>query len=318
MSLCSEHFKTQIQLFNLKPQIVSYQLGPTGTRVFVTSDDNTVCSLAYILNGSYIPVEEQVPMKLGGMPLACRCDKTELAENDGMHILRYLELEKNQTLKALHSHINTLFHHKPRIQLQIHSNRDLETSEIINDVRDSTIVLKTTKPPNLENFLTTHPNQENIKIEVTYPTVKWIPHPKLLSMDGLSIHKVGLNAKPFLDMFTGRYLILDSPQLKETELIVFIKKWKQNEMCNNLRALIVKNSQLLFNNRRVLRRINALKWDEARRPKSFRFDSMLTTLEPDTHGDIDCSSYSDIQQDDGGKWASIKVTKHGVSFFVWD
>ncbi|KAF1764203.1 hypothetical protein GCK72_004150 [Caenorhabditis remanei] len=307
LSLCSKNFNLRIQRLQLSPQIVSYVLGTNEYQVFVRNNDMIPHLLVHMKNVSeHIDVDRHVLRNLGGKSLKCRHDISTRTS----YSLDYFD--SDGALESLQNHVNILFRNKPRVQLDTHFFHN----SVINDVRDAIIQYEMLGRRELDAFMTAHPNLQNLKILSTL--LMWDIPPEILNIEGLSVDQPNITVPMIIERFNGKYLILNNAQLERLTLMTLVMGWRKKMTHHNLRAVIVKTYDPIRDIRGLLRSLGVRRFDGLRRPRTFRFDSKLITLESNLSEEIDCSNYYDIQQDDGGKWASIRLTTNKVRFFVWD
>ncbi|EFP07871.1 hypothetical protein CRE_14095 [Caenorhabditis remanei] len=234
------------------------------------------------------------------------------------HVLEYLEKEDDNALEFLQTHLESLFVNQPPSQLKIESTNSLQSSEIIDNVTDTIFSLDELETTEIKHFLTVRPNQKSVEIhsDLTGRPLKRVS--KLFKVPGLAIHESGSMTSKYMDNFSGRCLLLFNANVTYSAWTTLIEKWKNKTAYHKLHAVVTRVPRNVFQEfhfGELLFESNALPWDGISRPRNFMFDPRIPSYRSKS---IDCSDWFDIQQNGGGKWASIQIINDKIMFFVWD
>ncbi|KAF1764251.1 hypothetical protein GCK72_004198 [Caenorhabditis remanei] len=340
LSLCSEKTKRVVQRLNMKPTNLIYLFWENGVEVFAGYDNNHNQMKHHVADVEFVPAipsDEMKPMKLGGNTISYRCIETSLEEKCS-HALHYLALEDLTVLESLQRHMKDLFRFDTRVQLVLLSLHYINMSCIINDVTYTYFNVEELDTEQLENYLTIHPGQDSLQLaaKLTGPLLK--SESKLCSIKTLALH--GLQHRDgLIDLFLffesrqnprqqfsevisnfgGEYLFLTDFVYDVTDLAQLIRRWKSKEAYHNLKFVFStppRGISIFFEH--AMEQFNFLEWDGQRRPRTVKLDPKIINLELTSSEDIDCSEWMDIQQDGGGKWASIMLSQIEIQFVVWD
>ncbi|KAF1764249.1 hypothetical protein GCK72_004196 [Caenorhabditis remanei] len=336
LSLCSEKMKIVVQCLNMKPTNLMYLFWENQVVAVAKNEyeENDICHpIAHLEFVPAIPTDEMKPMKLGGNTISCRCI-AKAVENKFSHSLHYLALEEINVLESLQRHIKDLFRFKPRVQLEFTSLRYINMSRIIDDVTDTTFDVEELDTEQLENYLTIHPGQDSLVLgtKLTGPLLK--SDSKLCSIKGLGVHgtrdrgvvdPIEAHQNPrsqfseIINNFGGEYIFFLHVVHNEKDWTQLIRRWKSKEAYQKLKHVALttpRGVSLTFEH--TMRQFDFVEWDGQRRPRTVKLDPKIVNLQLNSSEDIDCSEWMDIQQDGGGKWASIISSETDIRFLVWD
>ncbi|EFO87242.1 hypothetical protein CRE_25759 [Caenorhabditis remanei] len=322
LSLCSENMKYLVHGIKLKPKEIQYTLGDDMIQVSIgpTSKDWQRLPMAVVECVSFIPSEEIITIKLGSERIACRFVENSSDEEYTL-IFECLEDCLSEVLVLLQYHLEFLFPKDPCVQVQIKSVDCLLAADVLYNVTNTAIKFDEFTPTELENHLANNPNHESINI-LSKPSGRDLKcNSKLWKIKGLSFEHSRTITCRIMKYFTGRCLILLNANLKYSPWIQLIQKWKKKEAYGDLHAVIVRTPEDVYqeiDSDKLLRECNASQWDGLRRPRMFKFDPKIINFSQREPQMWDCSDLYDIQQDNGGKWASIKITETEIVFVVWD
>ncbi|KAF1764250.1 hypothetical protein GCK72_004197 [Caenorhabditis remanei] len=340
LSLCSEKMKRAVQCLNMKPTNLMYFFLENGVVVGArygndpNQIDHNVANVQFVPT---IPSDEMKPMKLGGNTISCRCIETS-PERKSSHALHYLASEEITVLQSLQRHMKDLFRFDTRVQLVLYSLHYMNMSRIIDDVTNTTFDVEELDTEQLENYLTIHPGQDSLVLatKLTGPllrsdsilcSIKTLALHGLQDTDGLinlflwveSRRNPRLQFSEVINNFGGKYLFLTDVVYDVTDLAQLIWKWKSKEAYHNLKFVSsTPPTGTAIGFEHAMQQFDFVEWDGQRRPRTFKLDPKIINLQLNSFEDIDCSEWMDIQQDGGGKWASIMLSQIEIGFVVWD
>ncbi|KAF1756941.1 hypothetical protein GCK72_013396 [Caenorhabditis remanei] len=306
----------------LKPKEIQYILGDDMIRVSVggTHKDWQRLPMAVVECVSFIPSKEIISIKLGSERIACRFVENS-SDDEYTLILECLEDCLSEVLVLLQYHLEFLFPKDPCVQVQIKSVDCLLAADVLYNVTNTAIKFDEFTPTELENHLANNPNHESINI-LSKPSGRDLKcNSKLWKIEGLAFEHSRTITCRIMKYFSGRCLILFNANLKYSPWIQLIQKWKKKEAYGDLHAVIVQTPEDVYeeiDSAKLLQECNAVQWDGLRRPQMFKFDPRIINISKREPKMWDCSDWYDIQQDNGGKWASISITWAEIVFVVWD
>ncbi|EFP06729.1 hypothetical protein CRE_12110 [Caenorhabditis remanei] len=323
LSLCSEKSKRVTQSLNMRPMKIIYTFFEKGVQVFVAYDQ--YCRIMHgVANLKFVSsISQEIPMKLGGNAISCKYVE-ETSGGDILHAL--LCHQEHSALESLQSHMNYLFRDQPQVQLFVHSLCSMYQSGIIKDVTATCFKIDELNTEQLEKYLAIHPNQNSLQL-----TTKLIGPPfgndsRLWDIKGLAFQNVDdaflvldKRGSEIMRNFRGQYLFLFNVVYDIDDWAHMIRNWKAKKEYQNLKCLYTmapRNTSLFFEH--AMSEFNFVKFDGQRRPRIAKFDTKIINIKTNFSGGLDCSDYLDVQQDGGGKWASIDLTHTFIHFVVWD
>ncbi|EFP06674.1 hypothetical protein CRE_12044 [Caenorhabditis remanei] len=326
LSLCSEKMKIVVQCLNMKPTNLMYLLGENQVLVVATYDNNHNQIDHDVVNVEFVPAipsDEIKPMKLGGNRISCRCIETSL-KNMCSHSLQYLAQKEITVLESLQRHMKGLFRFKPSVQLELSSLQYINNIHIIDDVTDTYFDVKELDTAQLENFLTIYSvqNSVHLKAKLTGPLLE--SNSKLCSIKGLAVQGTQdqnprQQFSEVINNFCGEYLIFIDVVYDVNDWAQLIRRWKSKEAYHKLKfAYATPPDEVSIPFEHTMRQFDFVEWDGQRRPRTVKVDPKIIYLRLIYSEDIDCTEWMDIQQDGGGKWASVKVTQDFIRLVVWD
>ncbi|EFP06632.1 hypothetical protein CRE_12106 [Caenorhabditis remanei] len=322
MSVCSEKVRKVVRSLNLKPNKIKYALHESGTQVFIGYQeyDQTLQYFAVLYYYSSIDSKDK-SINLGGNKMRHRFHKRP--PNFAMpYYLSIPVLEDNRVLKLAHRHMTDLFRYKPRVQLVICCIATMFKSHVIKDVTDISFCLKKAELDTrvLEQFLITRPVQQSIQISSKLTGPPFRKDSRIWDAKGLSINGNDDRAAEIMENFRGHHLIFIDVDwnLKDWEQVM--RKWKRREAYHDLKAISARtpNGVEYWFRGNILVEFQLKEWDGLRRPRCHMEDPNIINIQSDVAQGIDCTNWLDMQQDGGGKWASVVVTEKLIGFVVWD
>ncbi|KAF1764247.1 hypothetical protein GCK72_004194 [Caenorhabditis remanei] len=332
LSLCSEKMKTVVQCLNMRPTKLKYLFLKNGVQVSAGYGNNQIYyGVANVQFVSTIPSGKMKPMKLGGNKINCRCFKKS-SKAKLSHGFRYLAQEQITVLESLQCHMKGLFRFKPRVQLEFTSLHYINISRIINDVTDSRFEVEELETEQLENYLTIHPGQDSLLLETKLTGLRLKSDSKLYSIKGLVVY--GKRIDPFIfvetrqnprlhfseviNNFGGEYLFFLDVVYNINDWAQLIQSWKSKEAYQKLKFVLIRaprGASITFEH--AMRQFDFKAWDGQRRPRTVKLEPKIVNLKLNSYKNLDCSKWMDIQQDGGGKWASIMLSQTFIQFIVW-
>ncbi|EFP06555.1 hypothetical protein CRE_08323 [Caenorhabditis remanei] len=339
LSLCSEKMERVVQCLNMKPTNLVYLFLDNGVGVVARYDnthnqiDHNVANVEFV---PAIPSDEIKPMKLGGDKISCRCMK-ETFEGEFFHSLHYFAPEEITVLESLQRHMRDLFRFDVCVQLELYSLHYLNMSRIIKDVTDTSFDVEELDTEQLENYLTIHPGQDSLHLtaKLTGPQLK--SDSKLCSIKGLVVQGTHdgdeldplflfettqqnprLHFSEIINNFGGEYLVFFKVIYDVNDWAQLIWRWKRKEAYHNLKCVATTSlTGVSIPFEHTMQQFDFVKWDGQRRPRIAKLDPKIIYFKLDSEV-MDCSEWMDIQQDGGGKWASITWSQKHICFIVWD
>ncbi|KAF1764255.1 hypothetical protein GCK72_004202 [Caenorhabditis remanei] len=309
--------KIVVQCLNMKPTNLMYLLGENQVLVVATYDNNHNQIDHDVANVEFVPAipsDEIKPMK---------CIETFL-ENMCSHSLQYLAQKEITVLESLQRHMKDLFRFKPSVQLELSSLHYINISRIIDDVTDTYFDVEELDTEQIENYLAVHPGQESVhlKTKITGPLLG--SNSKVCSIKGLAVQGTQdqtprLQFSEVINNFGGEYLIFIDVAYNVNDWAQLIRRWKSKQAYHKLKcAYATPPDEVSITFEHTMRQFDFVEWDGQRRPRTVKMDPKIIYLRLIYSEDIDCTEWMDIQQDGGGKWASVKVTQDFIRLVVWD
>ncbi|KAF1764262.1 hypothetical protein GCK72_004209 [Caenorhabditis remanei] len=326
LSLCSEKSKKLVQTANLKVEILKFSLNGKGIQVLVESNDDVHCVASMKL--VQLASSDETPIKLGGSKVQCRCIE-EPPTSQLSHTFQYLQTEEKIVFESIQHHMRTLFRDTPRVQLELSSIAALSKAEVIKDVTDTSFSMETLETSVLENYLSTRQDQQSIQLKASLVGPPLAGNSRLWNVKGLAVHgtfadlvnQILLGPRVVIPgiirNFGGEHLCFTDVMYNIDSWRQLIRRWRAKEAYHDLRWFSTTSPAALpIIAGTALDEFNLVRWDGIRRPRTVKLDSKIVSFI--MKEEIDCSSWMDIQQDGGGKWASIKMTDSTICFVVWD
>ncbi|KAF1764258.1 hypothetical protein GCK72_004205 [Caenorhabditis remanei] len=326
LSLCSEKSKRVAQSLIMRPMKIVYAFHEKRVLVSVALDDqydriHCVANMKFV---SSIPSDQMRPVTLGGKEISCIFVNEISTRNKFIHAIHCLE--EHSALESLQIHMNNLFRYQPHIELYVYSLCSMYQSGIIKNVTDSCFKIDEFNTEQLDKLLVIYPNQNSLHL-----TTKLIGPPfrndsKLWALKGLAFRKVedaivgreiDEKCSEIIRNFGGKYLLMFNVVYDIDDWIHVIRNWKTKEAYQKLKCLYTKAPRGTAIEH-AMTEFNFVKWDGQRRPRIAKFDPKIINIVTSFSEGHDCSHWLDIQQDGGGKWASIKMTHNSIDFAVWD
>ncbi|EFP06737.1 hypothetical protein CRE_12111 [Caenorhabditis remanei] len=325
MSLCSEKSKKLVQTVNLKVEALKFSLNGEGIQVLVESNEHVHCVASMKLVQSVS--RDDTSIKLGGSKFQYRCIE-EPPTNYLSHTFQYIQSDEKIVFESIQHHMRTLFRDTPQVQLELSSIAALSKADVIKDVTDTIFSMETLETSVLENYLSTRQDQQSIQLKarLTWPLAgnSRLWHVKRLAVHGTFadlVNQILLGPSVVIPgiirNFGGEHLCFTDVMYNIDSWRQLIRRWRAKEAYHDLRWFSTTSPAALpIIAGTALDEFNLVRWDGIRRPRTVKLDSKIVNFI--MKGEIDCSSWMDIQQDGGGKWASIKMTDHSICFVVWD
>ncbi|KAF1764261.1 hypothetical protein GCK72_004208 [Caenorhabditis remanei] len=326
LSLCSAKSKRVAQSLNMKPKKIMYAFYEKGVQAFAAYDQyvqiiHGVANLKFVPS---IPSDQIRPVTLGKNEIICKFVKEFSTRNNFAHALHCLE--EHSALESLQSHMNYLFRDQPHVQLHISSLCSMYQSGIIKNVTGTYFDINELNTEQLENYMTIHPNQDSIQL-----TTKLIGPPfgndsRLWALKGLAFRniedailgrEIDEKGSEIMRNFGGEYLLMFDIVYDIKDWTHVIRNWKSKVAYQNLKCLYTA-APVGTAIEHVMSEFNFVKWDGQRRPRIAKWDPKIIYIKTSLSGGLDCTDWMDIQQDGGGKWASIEMTDIQICFVVWD
>lgn len=332
LSLCSNHMKHLVRRIMLKPKNIKYTLDVDKIQVAIglTETNWDTQPMVDMKCVSFIDCEEKMSVKLGGVDIIC-----SFVENDSddrlqtidrikrcTHTFQYLKESNYFVLELLKHHVEYLFPKRQlETQLEFNSIDCLPCADVFHNVKNTSFNFDDFESSEIEDLLTTHPNLDSLDIR-SKPTGRDMKcNSKIWEIKGLAFQHCQKITCRLMKYFSGRCLILRNAKLIYSSWSKLIQRWKKNRAYYNLHAVIVSTPEDRFedfDSQKLYEECNAMRWDGLRRPKMFKFDPKIINLKRRKPQMIDCSDWYDIQQNNGEKWASIRITSTQICFFVWN
>ncbi|EFO89999.1 hypothetical protein CRE_26895 [Caenorhabditis remanei] len=273
LSLCSENTKRLIQRIRLKAKKLRYTIEDDQVSVHggFTDDERDLEFIAAMKCVTSISRKKTISVKLGGEPIKCRFERNS-------HTLKYLEPENKNALELLKNLIDSLFHSKPIIQLKLHSPDSLSSSNIFDDISDTSFMFENLDASELEAHLTKYPNHHSLDFfsDLTKRDLK--QYSKIWEIEGLTLRGSRLISSRAMKYFSGRCLILHNAEIMYSALIKMIPKWQKKEGLHILHAVVIHTFASDDFIDELLDELNVLDWDGITRLKMFNYDPRYFTL----------------------------------------
>ncbi|EFP06677.1 hypothetical protein CRE_12101 [Caenorhabditis remanei] len=318
MSLCSRKVKIMIQSVSINVDKL----------IYVLSDHAILVSVGY--HGRFQRPQDVIILeRVEAIPRESRirinceieCRYTTRRITDVIKVyLGYLSWEEDMFLKAFQGHMNSLFQNQPDNTVVAGSTNALYNSTGISNVNNADIFIKESDVLNtsqLEDFMNFHPTLNSIHLMFPFTGPPLTSESKIMKINGLSVHNSGQRTSELMANFCKQYLNLTIATYDLNDWKQSLRKWKRKEAYGNLKAVITCTLQPNF----VLdfdvfaAEFNLQEWDGERKPKNYRLDTTISHIQSE---EFDCSKWFDMQQDGGGKWASILLGPNVIDFVVWD
>ncbi|KAF1764248.1 hypothetical protein GCK72_004195 [Caenorhabditis remanei] len=315
MSLCSKKVKIMIQSVNLEAEKLVYGLVESMAQAFVGHHEGLrlLRDVANFQCFESIPRNEMSQMNVGGNTIECSFIK-QLRNGKEAYTVGYHTSEEEIVLKSLHCHISSLFRNKPHIQLIAVSPRALIKSAVISNLNEASIsidepqVLDTSQ---LEDFVNLHSNLDNVQLVHSFTGPPLTRESRFLKIKALTVHDAGQRTSELMANFDGQHLHLSKPIYTTNDWYQLLRRWKRKEAYGNLKTLVTNppEQQTILN--LDVTEFDIKVWDGQRRPRKYKL-TLPRSME------VDCSYWLDMQQDGGGKWASVMLSQDLKFFVVWD
>ncbi|EFP06740.1 hypothetical protein CRE_12107 [Caenorhabditis remanei] len=327
LSLCSEKSKRVAQSLNMRPLKIIYIFSEKCVQADVAYDPyDRVDGVANLKFNSCIPTDQIRPVSLEKNAISYKFVKKDSESYKFGHVLLFLD--GHSALEFLQNHMNNLFRFQPLVQLHVWSLRSMYQSGIIKDVTDTFFNINELNTEQLEKYLAIHPNQNSLQLTTKLVGPPFGNNSKLWDIKGLHFQKkedaifrreIDVKASEIMRNFRGQYLFMVNVVYDNRDWTHVIRSWKTKEAYQNLKCLYTtapRNTVIMYGN--AMTEFNFVKWDGQRRPRIAKFDTKIINIKTSFYGGRDCSDWLDVQQDGGGKWASIMRTRSSIHFVVWD
>ncbi|KAF1764116.1 hypothetical protein GCK72_004063 [Caenorhabditis remanei] len=313
LSLCSEKSKRMAQRLSIKPMKIKYTFHENSVRASVAFDQYE-WTTQDVANLKFVP--SIPPVKLGGISYKY--------VNGALHCI-----EEPAALEFLQSHMNNVFHGQPQVQLHVNSIYSMYQSGIIRDVTDTSFKIDDLVTEELENYLTIHPNLNSLRLATKLFGPPFGNDSKLWDIKGLAFQRtynefdailgreIDEKGSEIMRNFGGECLLMFHVVYDIEDWKYMIRSWKTKESYQNLKCLYTTAPKGTAIEHDMISEFNFVKWDGQRRPRFADFDPKIINMRLHPGG-LDCGEWMDIQQDGGGKWASIKRKDSEICFVVWD
>ncbi|KAF1764260.1 hypothetical protein GCK72_004207 [Caenorhabditis remanei] len=325
LSLCSEKSKIMAQSLNMRPLKIIYIFSEKCVQVFVAYDQY-VRIIHGVANLKFVPsISQGITMKIGGNAISYKYVE-DTSGGEFFHALHCLQ--EHSALEFLQSHMNSWFRGQPQVQLYVYSLRSMYQSGIIKDVTATSFEIDELNTEQLENYLAIHPNQNSLQFITKFIGPPFGNDSRLWDIKGLAFEnvndailglKIDEKGSEIMRNFGGEYLFLFNLVYDIDDWAHMIRNWKTKKEYQNLKSLYTMapvSTSIFFEH--AMPEFNFVKWDGKRRPRIAKWDPKIINIKMGFSEGHDCSDWLDIQQDGGGKWASIDLTHTFIHFVVWD
>ncbi|EFP06685.1 hypothetical protein CRE_12104 [Caenorhabditis remanei] len=292
MSLCSKKVKIMIQGVNLEVPKLVYGLIDSLTQACVGHHEDLQLrrDVTIFKCLESIPRDEMSQMNLAGNTIECSYKK-QLMNGKEMFVVGYHAADEETVLKSLQFHVSSLFRNKPLIVLIAVLPSALTKSTIIADLSEAVI-------DNRSAIFNIEPGMLHTSELEDF-------------INALTVHDAGQRTSEIMANFDGKCLHLSKAIYTTNDWIQLLRKWKRKEACGNLKLLGTHPPEQLPIMNFDVTEFDLQVWDGLRRPKYYKFTHLRSM-------DVDCSNWLDMQQDGGGKWASVMLEQDFKFFVVWD
>ncbi|EFP06718.1 hypothetical protein CRE_12102 [Caenorhabditis remanei] len=320
MSLCSKKTKIMIQSARINVERLLYVLFDHAIQVSVGYNGRFQRPHDAIMleRVEVIARDSRIRIKLGGTNIDCSYRK-RFAMTENVY-LGYPSSEEDMFLKSFQRHMSSLFQNRPENTLITVFTNALYNSTGIKNINNAEIFIKEPDVLNtsqLKDFMNFHPTLDTIQLIFPLTGPPLTRESKIMKIKGLSVYNPGQRTSELMANFNGQYLHLANATYDFNDWKQLLKKWKRKESYGNLKAVITsplqRNFVLDFDD--LAAEFDLQEWDGERRPKNYRLD---TTISHIRSKEYNCSKWLDMQQDGGGKWASITLGPSEINFVVWD